>query len=191
MKHVHHIIPRYLGGTDDPSNLVELTVEEHAEAHRKLYEQYGNWQDKVAWQGLAGLIGHDEIMREMWDSRKGENNPYYGKKHTPEIRKKISEACKGKQLGTKKPTVSKALKERWKTQDHFNKGKEPWNKGKTGVQNTYGIEHALVHSKPCRYNGNVYHGIGACAKANNTTKYKIEKLVEWISVEEYRKYHEK
>jgi hypothetical protein len=191
MKHVHHIIPRYLGGTDDPSNLVELTVEEHAEAHRKLYEQHGNWQDKVAWQGLAGLIGHDEIMREMWNSRKGEKNSYYGKKHTPEIRKKISEACKGKQLETKKPTVSKALKERWKTQDHFNKGKEPWNKGKTGVQNTYGIEHALVHSKPCRYNGNVYHGIGACAKANNTTKYKIEKLVEWISVEEYRKYHEK
>jgi hypothetical protein len=191
MKHVHHIIPRYLGGTDEPDNLIELTVEEHAEAHRKLYEQHGNWQDKVAWQGLAGLIGHDDIMREMWDARKGEKNPYYGKKHTPEIREKISKACKGKQVGTKKPTVSAALIERWKTQEHFNKGKNPWNKGKTGVQNTYGIEHALVHSKPCRYNGKVYHGIHACAKANNTTKYKIEKLVEWISVDEFRSEYEK
>ena len=191
MKHVHHIIPKHMGGTDDPSNLIELSVEEHAEAHRILYEQYGRWQDKVAWQGLLGLIGHDEIMREMWDARKGEGNPYYGKKHTPEIRKKISENAKGKQLGMKKPTVSAALKERWKHEEHFNKGKEPWNKGKTGVQDTYGIEHALVHSKPCRYNGKVYHGIHACAKANNTTKHKIEKLVEWISVEEFRKEYEK
>lgn len=41
MTHKHHIIPRHMGGTDDPSNLVELTVEKHAEAHRQLYEQYG------------------------------------------------------------------------------------------------------------------------------------------------------
>jgi hypothetical protein len=45
MKHIHHILPQYLGGTDDPSNLIELTVEAHAEAHRLLYEQHGNWQD--------------------------------------------------------------------------------------------------------------------------------------------------
>jgi hypothetical protein len=44
MKHKHHIVPRHMGGTDDPSNLIELTVEEHAEAHRKLWEQYGTYQ---------------------------------------------------------------------------------------------------------------------------------------------------
>jgi len=48
MKHKHHIIPKHMGGTDDPSNLIELTVEEHAEAHRLLWEKYGNWQDNVA-----------------------------------------------------------------------------------------------------------------------------------------------
>jgi len=35
MKHIHHIIPKHMGGTDEESNLVELTVEEHAEAHKK------------------------------------------------------------------------------------------------------------------------------------------------------------
>ena len=60
MKHKHHIIPKHMGGTDDPSNLVELTVEEHAEAHRKLYEEHGHWQDYLAWKGLAGLITSDE-----------------------------------------------------------------------------------------------------------------------------------
>ena len=54
MKHIHHIIPKHMGGTDDPSNLVELTVEQHAEAHRQLYEQYGRLEDKRAWLGSTG-----------------------------------------------------------------------------------------------------------------------------------------
>lgn len=41
MKHIHHIIPKHMGGSDDPANLTELSVEEHAEAHRLLYEQHG------------------------------------------------------------------------------------------------------------------------------------------------------
>jgi hypothetical protein len=62
MKHKHHIIPRHMGGSDDPSNLVELTIEEHAEAHRMLYEQYGKVEDKIAWQSLAGLIPKADAM---------------------------------------------------------------------------------------------------------------------------------
>ena len=54
MKHIHHIIPRHMGGTDDPSNLIELTIEEHAEAHLKLYEQYGKRQDLWAYYLLSG-----------------------------------------------------------------------------------------------------------------------------------------
>jgi hypothetical protein len=65
MKHKHHIIPRHMGGTDDPSNLVELTIEEHAEAHRVLYETYGKVEDKVAWMSLAGLAPKSELMREI------------------------------------------------------------------------------------------------------------------------------
>jgi hypothetical protein len=64
MKHLHHIIPSHLGGTDDPSNLTELTIAEHAEAHRILYEQHGHWQDYVAWQGLLGLNEHFDAAKE-------------------------------------------------------------------------------------------------------------------------------
>jgi len=55
-----------MGGTDDPSNLVELTIEEHAEAHRLLWEQYGHWEDEVAWKGLSGQIGKEEILHEVY-----------------------------------------------------------------------------------------------------------------------------
>ena len=64
MLHKHHIIPKYMGGTDDPSNLIELTVEQHAEAHRLLYEQHGRWQDYVAWQGLAKLDANFDAAKQ-------------------------------------------------------------------------------------------------------------------------------
>lgn len=69
--HTHHIIPRHAGGTDDPSNLIELSIEDHAEIHRKLYERYGRIEDRLAWQGLAGLIGKEEMWREMCANTKG------------------------------------------------------------------------------------------------------------------------
>ena len=52
-----------MGGTDDPSNIIELTIEEHAEAHRKLFEEHGRWQDELAWKGLAKMISREEIIR--------------------------------------------------------------------------------------------------------------------------------
>ena len=65
MKHMHHIIPKHMGGTDDSDNLVELTIEEHAEAHKKLYDHYGLWQDYLAWQGLSGMMDKQELIRQM------------------------------------------------------------------------------------------------------------------------------
>jgi len=63
--HTHHIIPRHMGGSDDPSNLIRLTVEEHAEAHRILYEKYGLEQDRLAWLGLAGIMTKQEHNKEV------------------------------------------------------------------------------------------------------------------------------
>ena len=85
MKHLHHILPKHMGGTNDPSNLIELTVKEHAEAHRKLYEEYGRLQDKRAWLGLAKIMTGEEIINEILTSPKSE-----------EHKRKISEAHKGK-----------------------------------------------------------------------------------------------
>jgi hypothetical protein len=73
MRHWHHIVPKHAGGSDEPSNLVCLTIEEHAEAHKKLWEQYGRWQDKIAWQTLSGQISIQEAREEMMKF----NNPMY------------------------------------------------------------------------------------------------------------------
>jgi hypothetical protein len=63
MKHKHHIVPKHAGGTDDSSNIIELSIEDHAEAHKILYEQHGRWQDKIAWLALSGQIEVEEAIR--------------------------------------------------------------------------------------------------------------------------------
>ena len=79
-KHKHHIIPKHMGGTNNPDNLIELTIEEHAEAHRMLYEKHGHTQDKVAWLGLAGIMPHSEIIYTLLsEGKKGNKNPMFGK----------------------------------------------------------------------------------------------------------------
>ena len=109
--HNHHIIPKHMGGTDDPSNLVRLTAEEHAEAHRKLYEEHGCWQDKLAWQGLAGIIDKKEIVYKQCSEagkkggRKGGKAIWEKMKNNPEYLSRLREMGKigGKAKAEKYP----------------------------------------------------------------------------------------
>lgn len=81
MKHKHHIIPKHMGGTNDPENIKALSIEEHTEAHRLLYEEHGKIEDRLAWMGLSGMIGRDEIIKELMteNGRKNGNNAYLKK----------------------------------------------------------------------------------------------------------------
>jgi HNH endonuclease len=63
VKHKHHIIPKHMGGTDDPSNLIELSVSDHAQAHLILYEQHGKKEDLCAYYMLSGKSQDPEFKR--------------------------------------------------------------------------------------------------------------------------------
>ena len=115
LKHIHHIVPKYLGGTDDPGNLVELTVEEHAEAHRLLFEQHGNWQDRIAWLALSGRIGQEEILRMK------QGLGMKGKKHTPEAIAKMKEGCAKR---TERQKENGVLEQANKKRSESHKGKK-------------------------------------------------------------------
>ena len=134
MKHIHHIIPQYLGGTDEPSNLIELTVEDHAEAHRKLYELHGNWQDYCAWQALSGRIGKEQILR----MKQGMANK--GRKKTPEEIEKIRQgALKRVERQRVDGTLEKANQKR--SQAMKGKKKTPeaidkWRKSRKGYKHS-------------------------------------------------------
>jgi len=131
MKHQHHIIPRHVGGSDDPNNLVLLSVEEHAEAHRLLFEKHGYQADRCAWKGLSALIGKEDFLVERarlggltqylskdeqsklikqgqslsnkkWGgSTPKEGNGFYKKHHTPESKQAMREKNKINSKGSK------------------------------------------------------------------------------------------
>lgn len=61
--HNHHIVPRHMGGTDDPENLIKLTVSDHALAHKSLYELHGKIEDFIAWKALSGQISMSEASK--------------------------------------------------------------------------------------------------------------------------------
>ena len=90
-----------MGGSNDPSNLIEMTIEEHAEAHRTLFEQNGRWQDFIAWQGLLGRMTKEEMVRES-SKRANTGNKYcVGRKYSEETIEKFREIRKNKRHSSK------------------------------------------------------------------------------------------
>lgn len=50
--HQHHIQPKHSNGSGESWNLILLSPEEHARAHKLLFQCYGNYYDKCAWHML-------------------------------------------------------------------------------------------------------------------------------------------
>lgn len=65
MKHKHHLIPKYLGGSDESQNLVEVTPTQHTMFHYCNWCLWGNEQDKIAWKALAGYSTKEEIIHQV------------------------------------------------------------------------------------------------------------------------------
>lgn len=117
--HIHHIIPKHMGGTDDSSNLVEVTVEQHALLHKQLWEDLGHWQDYAAWQGLSKTIGQEELIRYI------QSKTHKGKIVSEESRRKMSIAHTGE-----RQSIDRIEKRRQKLigQKRTFKNKEEWKK---------------------------------------------------------------
>jgi hypothetical protein len=94
MNHKHHKIIFKDDKRIKTNILVEYTIEEHANEHKRLYEEGGHWQDRLAWKGLSGQIGKDEIHAEIYKNR---IPGHTGKKHTGDLRR-FGMATKGTKL---------------------------------------------------------------------------------------------
>ena len=130
-----------MGGTNDVNNLIQLSVEEHALAHKKLWEEHGSQYDYIAWRAISGRIDNEQVIVEMarefgkrYGAPKGtvpwnkglkegpDNNIRSGmkdKKHTPEAKEKQRQASMGNSGGNWTPERREkarqtALKQ-WKT----------------------------------------------------------------------------
>lgn len=90
-KETHHILPRCLGGTGDPDNLVDLTAEEHYVAHQLLIKLYPNntelvWAAHQMTKHPNGKRNNNKLYgwlrrknQKIAKQRKGVKNGSYGK----------------------------------------------------------------------------------------------------------------
>lgn len=168
--HLHHIIPRHAGGSDEASNLVKLTISEHAEAHRLLWETNHQEEDYIAWKALSGQITMSETKRmvQLMGAKRGsEKAAVLNKLSGGELAKRGGVACKEKQVGIHSPTWDKAIGSRIS-------GKISGPKFKEYIWVSNQIEETRIH----------YSKINDFLK-NNTTWYegrcKISKTHRWMS----------
>jgi len=104
--HLHHIIPKYAGGTDDLDNLILVTKEEHQKLHLERYNEFGDFRDLCAYYVIgsefekcrkeqcssAGKIGG----KVVYDTKVG----LFKESITEDMRKKWS--SEGGKIGGKK-----------------------------------------------------------------------------------------
>jgi hypothetical protein len=130
-----------MGGTDDPENIILVTPEEHADAHRILYENHGKIEDYLAWKGLSGIIGKEEIIMTLMR----ENGKKVGKKSfdkkigifDPEVQKseRYKEGMKeGGRISGRKMSESGHCKRVAPLGGGKNLGKSCWFNPKTGKE---------------------------------------------------------
>ena len=111
--HKHHIVPRHMGGGDEPENIIELPYWAHIEVHKRLYEVYGKLEDKLAYLMLSGKTEEAEKVRielargkfKTWLEEKPEeveawksniSNSLKGKRHLPdEHYEKVGDMLRG------------------------------------------------------------------------------------------------
>jgi hypothetical protein len=100
----HHIVPRSMGGSDDPTNLVILTAREHCVAHILLAKIHGG----TMWYAAYIMINRftikssriyasirEQVSKDMSDKMMG-NSYAKGHKHSEETIKKLKKSRAGR-----------------------------------------------------------------------------------------------
>jgi hypothetical protein len=61
--HKHHYIPKHAGGSDHSSNLIEVTIQEHALFHYERWVLCGDKSDRIAWLALSGMMTKEDAIK--------------------------------------------------------------------------------------------------------------------------------
>lgn len=91
----HHIIPRSMGGNNDPNNIIKLSLREHYIAHLLLLKTFKNKEMAHAFISMSGRNIkfnsrlYERYKMEYISNISGKNAYWYGKKHSQETINKL------------------------------------------------------------------------------------------------------
>lgn len=98
---IHHIIPRSMGGSNDPSNLVKLTPREHYIVHHLLWKIHKNSEMSCAFWAMSQMTKGSKISSKTYEKLRTDRIEFLrtqntGKRLSEETKKKIGEKSKGR-----------------------------------------------------------------------------------------------
>ncbi len=188
--HRHHIIPKSFGGNDDETNIVRVSVEDHVICHSlfaKCFDE--NSFEQIVNKRAVNVLKRNAIRttEEMIEHSKiymGELNPFYGKHHTDETKKKLAESTtrhkKDKSYNelyndpnSEKEKRSLGMKQYWESLNE-NQRLERCEKIRQSLKNK---ELKAHNRKAVEINGVKYNSIIEAANALNTSVYYIRKMI--------------
>lgn len=121
---------------------------------------------KISATRIMKQIRHTpEVLARISEKRKGqmsgEAHPMFGKTHSEEAKRKISELSKGRHHTEEaKQKISEASKNMWETRERTvpykprpsTQGRTPWNKGKTGFTHTDEVKQQISEASKLSWN---------------------------------------
>lgn len=143
-KEKHHIVPRCMGGTDDKSNIVELTPEEHFVAHQLLVKMHPESTKLIF--AIVVMSGKNNNKMFGWHRRKlaeTQSKLKTGVKRgsmSAEHKKAIGAANAGENNGMFGKVWTEDQREKLK-------GRIPWNKGLTKKTDVRVAEYGITRSQ--------------------------------------------
>ena len=141
--HKHHIIPKHMGGTNNKDNLLKVNISLHSFLHKLLWEEYGYWEDEIAYKTLSGQISKAEAIllsvkysntgRKKSEATKNKlrgKHPWNkGKNLSKESKEKMKKAKLGKSLSKEhKEKISNSMKGKKHSENHI----ENWKISRNG-----------------------------------------------------------
>jgi len=189
-----------MGGTDDSNNLIELTIEEHAQAHFNLWKKFECIEDKIAWECLSGrklseeeriilsksgfekfLLDENKVIK--WKNKI--SNTLTGKTQSEETRIKRSNSLKlAYKEGRKKVIINPNDARKRYYENNISqlmaegrKNSEKWKQSVTSEE--YKIKKTLTdpRSKKVSVNGVIYNSIREASKKANINYSKLRNIL--------------
>jgi len=189
-----------MGGTDNSNNLIELTIEEHAQAHFNLWKKFECIEDKIAWECLSGrklseeeriilsksgfekfLLDENKVIK--WKNKI--SNTLTGKTQSEETRIKRSNSLKlAYKEGRKKVIINPNDARKRYYENNISqlmaegrKNSEKWKQSVTSEE--YKIKKTLAdpRSKKVSVNGVIYNSIREASKKANINYSKLRNIL--------------